>query len=420
MRVLIIGGGLSGLSTAVNLAGSGHNITLIESSPKLGGKAYSFYSPKLQAEVDNGQHLMLGCYTETIKYLNKIKSLEQVEIIDGIQIPFVTKNNGILYLKSTSNIYPVNLFFAFLTFRYLSVKEKIKIAGLFFDILFYKNKSNYNSYEYLLNLGQKDLILKFWEPILISIFNCSLSEISADNLVKILRRVFLSGPDSFKFLIPKVSLNKLFIDEAVSFLKQFDHEIKLSERVMSVITDGKKVTEVKTNKNIYKDFDYVVFAIPTYALSKLFDFPEFNAVKYNPIISTHIKISSGKLSEKYYTIPNSPIQWIFRKDNIISLVTSNPGSLIELNENRLIEIFINELIKYFPQINKQDIIDYVIIKEKRATFIFNEQIETIREKNVLIFNNMFVTGDWTNTGLPSTIESAILSGRRVAEELKRK
>ncbi len=83
----------------------------------------------------------------------------------------------------------------------------------------------------------------------------------------------------------------------------------------------------------------------------------------------------------------------------------------------MIEIYTNELVKYFPKIRREDLLEFVIIKEKRATFIFNEQLETIREKNVLIFSNMLISGDWTDTKLPSTIESAILSGRQVAEQL---
>ncbi len=126
------------------------------------------------------------------------------------------------------------------------------------------------------------------------------------------------------------------------------------------------------------------------------------------------------MTDKYYTIPGSPIQWIFNNGNVLSLVTSNPGKLIELSENELKTLYLKELFKYFPQLSENDILECVIIKEKRATFIFNEQIETIREKFVLLFNNVLFAGDWTNTSLPSTIESAILSGRLVADVLKNK
>jgi hypothetical protein len=98
------------------------------------------------------------------------------------------------------------------------------------------------------------------------------------------------------------------------------------------------------------------------------------------------------------------------------LLQRNPKALVDLSENELIEIYTNELVKYFPKIRREDLLEFVIIKEKRATFIFNEQLETIREKNVLIFSNMLIPAIG-QTKLPSTIESAILSGRQVAEQL---
>jgi squalene-associated FAD-dependent desaturase len=417
MNILIIGGGLSGLSCAVNLASPNNKITIIEASPKLGGKAYSFYSKRLNAEIDNGQHLMLGCYVETFKYLEKINSLHNIELIDGIQIPFVTKKSGIFYLKSTSNIYPINLIWAFLKFKYLKFPDKFKIAKLFFEILLFKNKSSENAHEFLIRSGQEELLSKFWEPILISIFNCDLNQISSSNLVKILKQIFLTGANSYRFAIPKVSLSELFINNAVSLLENNNVDIKISERVIKINTDNDKVTEVITTKEKYTGFDYVVFAIPPYSLTKLLNINELEEIEYNPIISVHLKINPNLFNEKYCTIPNSFIQWIFRKGDLLSLVTSNPGRLVELNEEELINLYLDELVKYFPQITKNDIIEYVIIKEKRATFILNEQIETIRKKNVLLFSNIIVAGDWTNTGLPSTIESAILSGKKAAEEI---
>ena len=340
MKVLIIGGGLSGLSTAINLADMGYDITLLEASPKFGGKVYSFYSDKLKNEIDNGQHLMLGCYNETIKFLGKIKSLQYVDLINGINIPFVTNNNRIFYLKCSSNFYPFNLFYAFLTFKYLTLSEKMKIGGLFFDILFNKDKRDLSAYDYLIKHKQKELITKFWEPILISIFNCALTEISKNNLIKILKKIFLSDSKSFRFLLPNVPLNKIFIENSIKIFIEKGINYKVNERVVKVINNSDKITEIITTKSKYNNFDYVVFAIPTYSLAKLFDLEILNTAKYNPIISAHLKVITNKLTDKYYTIPGSPIQWIFNNGNVLSLVTSNPGKLIELSENELKTLYL--------------------------------------------------------------------------------
>ncbi len=418
MKILIIGGGLSGLSSAINLVEKGHNITLLEGTPKLGGKAYSFYNDKLNLEIDNGQHLLLGCYQSTLKYLTKINSLQNLDFINGINIPFLTKKNGIFYLKNSSNLYPFNLIFGFLFFSYLNVKEKIKIAGLFFDIMSVKQKYDKNAYDYLVEKDQKELLGKFWEPILISIFNCDLTEISAKSLVIVLRQVFLKDSMSFKFLVPNVTLKKLFIDNAKEFLLEHGAQINLSERVIEVVVKDNKVAEIVSNKNRYNNFDYVIFAIPTYALNRLFNLEILQNIKYNPIISVFIKLNKKSFKDKYYTLPGSFIQWIFIRDQLVCITTSNPKNLINLSEKELKKLYKKEFLEYFKQIKEEEIENIVIIKEKKATFVLDKQVEDLRIKKVLEYENSIIAGDWYNTNLPSTIESAILSGEKAAKMVK--
>lgn len=417
MKILVIGGGLSGLSCAITLAENGHNITLLEGSPKLGGKAYSFYSEKLDLEIDNGQHLLLGCYQSTLKYLTKINSVHNLDFIDGINIPFLTKKNGIFYLKNSSNLYPFNLFFGFLFFNYLNVKEKIKIAFLFFDIMFAKHDTDKNAYDYLIEKKQKELLTKFWEPILVSIFNCDLTEINAKSLIIILKQVFLINSKSFKFLVPKVSLKKLLIDNAKEFLIKHNTQINLSERVIDTKIKDNKVVEILTNKQIYNDFDYVIFAIPTYALNRLFNLEILQNIKYNPIISVFFKIKNGKLKDRYYTLPGSFIQWIFIRDDLVCITTSNPKNLIDLSENELKELYKKEFLEYFTQFKEEEISNIVIIKEKKATFVLDNFVQKLRSNRVLEYHNVIIAGDWYNTNLPSTIESAILSGEKAARQI---
>ncbi len=422
MQCLIVGGGLSGLSTAVFLAKEGINSTIIEASPKLGGKAYSFYSKKLDLIIDNGQHLMLGCYNNTLDLINTISAKKYIDINNRINIPFIHPSGRIFFLKSTSNFYPLNLISAFYNFKLLTAADKINIGFLFFDILIGKNLTGFSIKDWLIKTKQSEnSIITLWEPLVVSIFNCSLESASAEMFKNVLKEMFFNNKSGFNFIVPNVPLSELFSENAEKYLKEKRNKIFLSERVESFDINKDKINVVVTNKSVYTNFDKIIFAIPPYSLKPIIqhhkDVPELDNFEYSPIISTFIKIKENKFDQKYYTLTNSPIHWVFNKNNYISLVTSNAKDLIDLNDETIYNIFKNELKKFFPFMKENDFVSFQIIKEKRATFILNEKLETIRHKFTFDNKNVYFAGDWTNTGLPSTIESAVKSGRQTAKKI---
>ncbi len=420
MKCLVIGGGLSGLSTAVYLAKYGIKTDILEASPKLGGKAYSFYNKKLHLEVDNGQHLLLGCYNYTLNFLDEINAGNLIEKHPYINIPFVKQNNRIFLLKTTSNLYPINLISALIKFKLISTKEKLLIGYLLFDLMFGKNISGISAVEWLnLKLQSNYIVEVFWKPLIISIFNSDINQVPVKTLRLVLKELFLSGVHGFQFVVPKVPLSKLFVEPSINYLTNKGSNIYLSERVESIVIENNSIKEVVTNRRIIEDYDKIIFAIPTYALSKIVKNELFEQVKYSPIISAHFKLNKNIFTENFYSVINSPIHWIFNKGSYISITTSAADSIIDFTEEEISNIYIDEICKYFPEFNKNDIISFQIIKEKRATFVLSEEFETIRTKNTLGINNAFFAGDWTDTRLPSTIEGAIKSGKSTADKIFR-
>lgn len=418
MKCLVIGGGLAGLSTAVYLAKNGINAELLEASPKLGGKAYSFYNKKLSMEVDNGQHLLLGCYNFTLNFLDTINAKNLIEKQKIINIPFVKPDSRIFYLKTTSNLYPINLISALQNFKLISIKEKLLIGYLLFDLMFGKNISGISALEWLnKKLQSVNIIEVFWKPLIVSVFNTDIKCVPVKTLRLVLKELFLNGQKGFQFIVPKVPLSKLFVEPAVNYLNNNCSNTCLSEKVESISIENNSVRSVLTNKRIIKDFDVIVFAIPTYALRKIINQESINQVEYSPIISAHFKLNKNIFTSNYYALINSPIHWIFNKGSYISITTSAADSLINLPEEKISSIYIEEICKYFPEFDKEFIVSSQIIKEKRATFILSEEFETIRTKNTLGINNAFLAGDWTDTRLPSTIEGAIKSGKLTAEKI---
>lgn len=126
-KCIIVGGGFAGLSSAVYLAKNNYDVELIESSPKLGGRAFSFQDSFTGDIIDNGQHLMMGCYDNTLEFLRVIGGYNLLNIPKHFNFDFVDKAGKFYKLKSNSNLYPFNLLTAFMKFNFLSLSERIKI-----------------------------------------------------------------------------------------------------------------------------------------------------------------------------------------------------------------------------------------------------------------------------------------------------
>ena len=129
-KCLVVGGGLAGLSASVYLAKNNIPVQLIEASPKFGGRAYSFVDEKSGNEIDNGQHLLLGCYYETIKFIKLLSAEDQFYFQKRLEINFVDQHKREYHLKAAKLPYPFGLLAGLLNYRALSLYDKIKIKTL--------------------------------------------------------------------------------------------------------------------------------------------------------------------------------------------------------------------------------------------------------------------------------------------------
>jgi hypothetical protein len=183
----------------------------------------------------------------------------------------------------------------------------------------------------------------------------------------------------------------------------------------------KKVVRIITGDKPYSDFDFAIMAIPEYAVKKIFNnseifltLPEF---EYSPILNVHLWLKENPFKEKFYGFIGSQIHWLFNHGKHISLTTSSAENLINLENDEIVKRFCSEIELYFPIFKPELVIDSKVVKEKRATFIPDIASNTERKNFNWQLENFVLAGDWTNTGLPATIESAVLSGKIAAEQL---
>jgi len=419
-RCIVIGGGIAGLASAVFLTKQNIKVILLESSPKLGGRAYSFTEQKSDDVVDNGQHILMGCYSDTLSFLKLIGAKENFKYQKSLRINFLTQAGKLVRLKSFTSLYPLNLLFALLKFSAITFKERLSLLKFVIKLPFISHQklADKNIRDWLKEEKQSDDTIKsLWEIIAVGALNTNINKASAFMFREILMKIFFNGNFATTIILPKHGLSDAYVKNAKDFIESNDGKIKLSSAVKEFIISDNKIIEIKTADEVYKDFDYVISAIPFHAFNNIY--PELFSddkieFEYSSILNIHIWLNNNTMKEQFYGLIDSPVHWIFNKGNHINLVISDADYLIDRSAEEIYKMCVGELIKY-TRLEESNFSQYKVLKEKRATFIPSNKNNFIRPSSKTKISNLFLAGDWTNTGLPSTIESAVKSGRIAVE-----
>ncbi len=424
-KCFIIGGGLAGLSTAVHLAKSGYKVELIEASSKLGGRSHSYLDKHTRTEIDNGQHIMMGAYESTFKFLKIIDAIHIPEFQKKLKIHFIDKKQKRFSLNADKGFYPFNLLLALLKFEVWNFSEKIKAIRLIVSLPFVDTikLKNITIFDWLKLKNQSGNSIKtLWEVIGVGALNTKLSEAPANIFVSLLKKMFFKGNKSATMVLTKVPLSRLFVEPTKNFFAKNNIQFSLSEKIEKVEIENNKIVKIISDKRTIEDFDKIIFAIPPNSIKKIKSKQiiiknDLMDYEFSPIITIHFWTKQKLFEEKFIGLFNSEIHWIFNNNTHYSIVISAADSLLKVKSKELLSYIYNELKSFFPKFNSDEVFSYRIIKEKRATLKCNFQNEKKRRELATDISNLYFTGDWTNTKLPSTIEGAILSGERVAKEI---
>ena len=423
-KCIVVGGGFAGLSSAVFLADKGHNVRLIEASPKLGGRAYSFnYKNDV---IDNGQHILMGCYLFTLEYLKLIKSLDTVDIQPNLKIDFVERG-GMKYQLNTEGVsYPFNILSALKNYEALSKIEKYAVVKLFLKIAICnpKHYTNVTTKEFLKSNQQSQNSIKvLWDILHVGTMNCGLEESSAEIFIRVLKQIFFTVDEATKIILPKTELSEMYCPQSESFLKERGGTINLSERLISLEYDSnvERARLITTSKQTYTDFDILILAIPPHQIQNVFSqsniklmLPEY---EYSSILNIHLWLKENSFTEKFYGLIDSKFHWVFNHGKHITLMTSAAEDFIGLNDEQIFETALDELKEFFKNFESNNISQHLILHEKRATFKPTVANTIARKSLPINLGNIFFAGDWTNTNLPATIEGAVKSAEFVADKI---
>jgi squalene-associated FAD-dependent desaturase len=433
--VIVIGGGLSGLSTAVDLASRGISVLILEQRQHPGGRTYSFVDEKTGSTIDNGQHLMMGCYHETRWLLHTIGSERLAALQPNLHIDFRSPLSGVATLHCPTLPAPLHLLAGMLKLRSLSLLDRLKLLRVGLEIRKRPEKvepsiASLTVHQWLDSLGQSEANKKYlWNVIAVGSLNEDPSIASALLFYRVLRAAFFGEEKDSSFLIPQVGLSQLFNEPSLSFIRSRKGDIQYQCTADALVLEGSQVMAIRCSDGVTRSAGAFVSAIPWYSISGLLPADE-PAVKLaermqtSPILSINLWFDRVVMDEPFLALLDSNVQWVFNKSRTkdstefpgqyLSLVISGARGLIEKNAEELVALALNDLKQVLPRVALARLNHSVLLKEKRATFSPRPEIESIRPSCNTSLKNMFLAGDWTNTGYPATIEGAVMSGRNAA------
>ncbi len=442
--MIVIGGGLAGLSSAVALAEAGFRVRLLEKRPHLGGRAASYVLPGGE-HVDNCQHVTLGCCTNLEDFYRRVGAANQIRFFD--RLLFATPDGRRGAIASVGLPPPLHMAPSFAFFPLLGWADKRAIAKALFaiarsggrpaDLSTSSAGENITMLAWLQKHRQTArAIRRFWEVILVSALDEELDRIDARYGIDVFWKAFLSTRRGYRVGIPRVPLGELYEGCRKALARQ-GGEVQLRAGVRGFLVVDGRVDGVEREDGTVETADYYLAAVPQDVLPELFPpevlerepvFLNLRNLRTSPITGVHLWFDRTVMSEPFLTLLDSTTQWVFNKTHLyggsakdggqyLQLVVSASYSLASRSRQEIIALCLEELREVLPQTREATLVKGTVVKEMSATFSPAPGSDRWRPAQKSPLSGLFLAGDWTLTGWPSTMEGAVRSGYLAAEAI---
>jgi hydroxysqualene dehydroxylase len=431
MKVAVVGGGWAGLSAAVYLHRYGQDVVVFEAARTLGGRARSTRSPKLKTTIDNGQHILLGGYSETLKLFHDL-GIDPDSRLN--RQPFSLRAaDGSFSLSVPSLPAPFHLLAGLVKAHGLSLKERIKLAASCWQLRLYEWKTppGQTVAQWLKQRRQSaHIVRQFWQPLCLAALNTPIERACAQLFAYVLRDSLGGAGGDSDVLIPSVDLSNIWAEHLPAQI-----DIRRGRVVKKLIYNDSRI-QIDD-----EEFDNVVLATNAYSAHRLLKtLPPsepgkrylglLEAFEYLPIATITLQLERPwKLPYSMLMLHDNPAklqfgQWLFdrsvfmqdptkRKNSSLTVVISDARALTEHSHDDIVAAIVTQIEEqtvHFPPMPK--ITGYELICEKRATFAAIPNLQ--RPTTQTPWPGIWAAGDWTNTRYPAVLEGAVRSGKHAA------
>ena len=431
-RVVIIGGGFAGLAAGVALSERGHRVRLLERRNHLGGRAYSFVDSKTGDVVDNGQHLFMGCYRHTIAFLERIGRLDRLKFQTRPHVDFLDRQ-GFSSFDCPPLPAPLHVLAGLLRMKGIGIGDKLRTFNVGRAI---KGNGKFSPGsltvdQWLDELSQSARIKeRFWYPMVVATLNQRPDIASARMLKVVLKEAFGGDSNSASIGISRVGLSDLYTDGAADFIRARGGDVQTGAQVRGLVVERDVVVALELKDGQRIEGDYFICAVPPEALFAILtdelkeEFPQLEGLGSSPIVSINLWYDRPIIDREFVGLLGTKSQWIFNKDlilkpgkqsNQVAVIISAARDFVDWTRNDLVEMATSEMRELLPASRSAELLHSVIVKEREATLSHSVESDTLRPGPRTSIPNLILAGDWTDTGLPATIESAVMSGDVAAD-----
>lgn len=446
--VIVIGGGFAGLSAAAMLSEAGWRVRVLESRPRLGGRATAFPDRVTGELVDNGQHVLFGCYRETLAFFDRIGARENVHAQRTLRVPFIDRSGHRSLLACPALPSPLHLLAAVLRWEAMSATDRLSALKMALPLRAARRAlartgsvaaavdglqgRDATVSQWLRDRGQSHKLTEWlWEPLAVAALNQSPDEARAEPFVRVLAEMF--GPDASAsaLLLPARPLHLMYAEPARAFIKRHGGEVRLGATAR-IVTDEHKVLGVEI-RGEQVSATHIISTVPWTGVRTLFAEPSPRAlaplladaagVHSEAIVTVNLWYDRQVMDDPFVGLPGRSMQWVFDKRLVfgseashLSLVASGATALAAEDADHLIARAAAEVAEALPGARAATLTRATVVREKHATFSLAAG-QPRRPSTQTPIGGLFLAGDWIDTGLPGTIESAVVSGHRAAQAI---